>query len=112
MKNLPQAKSAWAQAVAKVRGVPLKSAAGILWPVAAGFAAYAMTTYFLRRSAEKKRTREEQAALLAQAYRQLRLDAADALGRPLNKTELSSLAAAFKDQVAAHGLTEFFWKGK
>lgn len=104
-------KAAWRQAVGAVRSVPLKSAAGFLWPAAVGLASYSITKYFLDRQAEKKRNREEQAAMLADAYRQLRKDAADAAGRALTKTELDALAKAFKQQVEANGLTDFFWKG-
>lgn len=104
-------KSAWAQAVQAVRNVPLKSAAGFLWPAAVGLASYTLTKLVLDKLDERKRTREEKAAMLADAYRQLRLDAADAAGRPLTRTELDSLAKAFKQQVEANGLTEFFWKG-
>lgn len=104
-------KANWARAVAAARGVPLKSAAGVLWPVAVGLASYALTRYFLDKLDERKRNREEQAALLADSYRQLRKDAADAASRALTKTELDALSKAFKQQVEAHGLTDFFWKG-
>jgi hypothetical protein len=69
-----------------------------------------VTTYFLAEYRKRKLKREAAAARLADAYRQARVDAAEYVGRPLNKTELNTFAAAFKDAVEANGLTQFFWK--
>jgi len=75
----------------------------LLGVAAAGIAAYLLTKTVLERIRSAKDKTAAQRAAVADAYRRTRLDAAAALGRPLNAGEQKSLAAYFKQQAAKIG---------
>jgi hypothetical protein len=90
--------------LAKLKGAPL-GAGAVGLAIAAGLAAYGLTTYIISKLKEKKEGREQLAFQASQAYRFARNDLAERKRRALTRPELDQLANGFKAELKKLGLT-------
>lgn len=72
--------------------------------IAAGLAAYGLTTYAIAKLKQRKEGRAELAHQLAMAYRAARVKAEERKEAPLTAPELQQLATQFKNELAKLGL--------
>jgi len=91
--------------LSRLAGVPVLSAGAIGLAIAAGLAAYGLTTYAINKIKAKKEGREQLAFQASQAYRFARNDLAERKGRALTRPELDQLANGFKAELKKLGLT-------
>jgi len=90
--------------IAALKRVPMGTGA-IGLAIAAGLAAYGLTTYVINRLKEKKEGRAQLAYQASQAYRAARSDLAERQGQALSTAQLTQLSLAFKQKLGQLGLT-------
>jgi len=87
-----------------LKGAPI-GAGAIGLAIAAGLAAYGLTTYAINKIKDRKEGRQQLAFQASQAYRYARTELAEKKGRALTRPEQLQLANDFKQELKKLGLT-------